>query len=122
MATPEAGEDAAATPDTGMGTTTGTGTMGTGTMGAGADFGGRVTYAIVSYGGFLGIGETRVLVPFSALRFDAENDAFIVDFDREFLDAAPGFDADNLPEEGTADPNWDADLRAYWQDFTGDLD
>ncbi len=73
---------------------------------------GRVAYAVLSAGGFLGMGERYFAIPWGALTLDIENKCFIVDIDRERLSNAPGFDKDNWPS--TADERWSRDLYAYY--------
>jgi sporulation protein YlmC with PRC-barrel domain len=58
----------------------------------------RVGYAVLSFGGLLGIGDKLFAIPLEALRLDAENHRFILDIDRERLEQAPGFDKDEWPE------------------------
>jgi len=58
----------------------------------------RVGYAVLSFGGLLGIGDKLFAIPLEALRLDAENHCFILDIDRERLEQAPGFDKDHWPE------------------------
>ena len=58
----------------------------------------RVAYAVLSFGGLLGIGDKLFAIPMEALRLDAENHRFILDVDRERLEQAPGFDKDEWPE------------------------
>jgi sporulation protein YlmC with PRC-barrel domain len=65
---------------------------------------GRVSYAVLSFGGFLGMGEKLFAVPWSALTLDTVNKRFILKIDKERLMDAPGFDADKLPNMG--DPVW----------------
>jgi sporulation protein YlmC with PRC-barrel domain len=58
----------------------------------------RVGYAVLSFGGLLGIGDKLFAIPLEALRLDAENHCFVLDIDRERLEQAPGFDKDDWPE------------------------
>jgi sporulation protein YlmC with PRC-barrel domain len=58
----------------------------------------RVAYAVLSFGGLLGIGDKLFAIPLEALRLDAENHRFVLDIDRERLEQAPGFDKDEWPE------------------------
>jgi len=58
----------------------------------------RVGYAVLSFGGLLGIGDKLFAIPLEALRLDAENHCFVLDIDRERLEQAPGFDKDEWPE------------------------
>jgi hypothetical protein len=133
----------------------------------------QILYAIVAFGGFLGLGETRQAVPFSAMSLNLANpelygladefgvdvdaglggeglgetgvvtgtedltdteglgepgvpvgedqlaqlemlqNAFMVNITADQLNEVPALDLENLPEIG--DPNWDADIRAYWE-------
>ena len=58
---------------------------------------GRVAYAVLSFGGFLGIGDKLFAVPWKALRLDAGKDRFILDTPKEKLEKAPGFDKSDWP-------------------------
>ena len=59
---------------------------------------GRVAYAVLSFGGFLGMGERLFAVPWSALTLDPMNRRFVLNVDPERLKGAPGFDSDNWPD------------------------
>jgi hypothetical protein len=63
---------------------------------------GRVAYVVLSFGGFLGIGDKLFAVPWSALRVDEGEHEFILDVDRKTLENAPGFDKDNWPDMADA--------------------
>jgi hypothetical protein len=53
--------------------------------------GGRVAYAVMSFGGFLGIGENRHPLPWSVLTYDTGLDGYVVDIDKDKLRNAPTF-------------------------------
>lgn len=59
---------------------------------------GRIAYAVLSFGGFIGIGEKLFAVPWSALRLDHDKHDFVLDVDKETLKNAPGFEKDNWPD------------------------
>ncbi len=59
---------------------------------------GRIAYCVLSFGGFLGMGDKLFAVPWSALTLDTENKCFILNVDKETLKKAPGFDKDNWPD------------------------
>lgn len=61
---------------------------------------GRIRYAVLSFGGFLGIGDKLFAVPPEALRIDTENHRLILDVDKKRLENAPGFDKDDWPDTG----------------------
>jgi len=59
---------------------------------------GRVGYAVLSFGGFLGMGDKLFAVPMQALQVSREDKQFILDVDKERLKNAPGFDKDDWPD------------------------
>src|SRR5450755_1035773 len=61
---------------------------------------GRVAYAVLSFGGVLGMGNKLFAVPWSALRVDEDEKSFILDVDKTKLEKAPGFDKSNWPNLG----------------------
>lgn len=65
---------------------------------------GKIAYAVLSYGGILGVGEKLFAVPWGALKLDTVNERFILNVEKTKLDVAPGFDSDNWPDR--ADPAW----------------
>ena len=61
-------------------------------------FSGKVPYAVMSFGGFLGMGEKYFAVPWTAMRFDRDGkdvDAVVLDVTKEQLEKAPTFTRDN---------------------------
>ncbi|QKE61902.1 PRC-barrel domain-containing protein [Aquipseudomonas campi] len=73
---------------------------------------GRVAYAVLSFGGFLGVGEKLFAVPWSALTLDTENKRFVLAVDKERLSHAPGFDKDSWPD--MQDPTWSKEVQDYY--------
>lgn len=73
---------------------------------------GRVAYAVLSFGGFLGLGNKLFALPWSALELDAANKCFILDVTKEQLTKAPGFDKDNWPDFASA--QFHKDTYAYY--------
>ncbi len=59
---------------------------------------GRVAYAVLSFGGFLGLGDKLFAVPWAALRLVSDEHRFVLDVDRSVLENAPGFDKRNWPD------------------------
>lgn len=53
---------------------------------------GRIGYAVLAFGGFLGLGERLLAVPWDALRLDTENRYLVLDVNRDVLEDAPAFD------------------------------
>ena len=73
---------------------------------------GKVAYAVMSFGGFLGVGGKLFAVPWEALTLDTENKRFILNIDKEQLENAPGFDKDHWPN--MADPTWAEAIHSYY--------
>lgn len=73
---------------------------------------GRVSYAVLSFGGFLGMGEKLFAVPWSALKLDTVNKRFTLDVEKERLETAPGFDPDSWPN--MADATWEKTIHDYY--------
>lgn len=63
---------------------------------------GRTAYAIMSFGGFLGIGEKFHPLPWSLLEYDVERGGYTVSLDRTTLENAPSYDAAELRALGGA--------------------
>ena len=59
---------------------------------------GKIAYAVLSFGGFLGMGDKLFAVPLEAMKLSPEEKRFILDVDKERLKQAPGFDKNNWPE------------------------
>jgi sporulation protein YlmC with PRC-barrel domain len=60
--------------------------------------GGKVAYAVLSFGGLFGIGDKLFAIPLGAMQVDPENHRFVLDVDRERLERAPGFDKNDWPD------------------------
>jgi len=73
---------------------------------------GRVSYAVLSFGGFLGMGEKLFAVPWSALTLDTQNKRFTLNVEKDRLESAPGFDQDSWPN--MADPSWAKSIHDYY--------
>src|SRR5262249_14937306 len=74
---------------------------------------GRIVYAVVSFGGFLGMGEKLFAVPWGAFSQPrADKDTFVLAMDKERLKNAPGFDKDNWPQ--MASREWVTNLYTYY--------
>lgn len=92
---------------------------------------GRVAYVVLSFGGFLGIGDKLFAVPWEALTINSEEHEFVLNVDKQMLVNAPGFDKDNWPD--MADANWGSEIHGHYgtkpawdssftdtKDYTGD--
>lgn len=73
---------------------------------------GNVAYAVIAFGGFLGIGDKYFAVPLEALRVDKNTEEIIMDVNKEKLENAPGFDKDNWPT--TADREFLTEVHSHY--------
>ncbi len=81
---------------------------------------GHVAYAILNYGGILGLGKSYVAVPYQALELDAEEERFVLDADQDTIDQL-AFSGGERPE--MTDGPWAQRVHEvfgqepYWQVF-----
>jgi sporulation protein YlmC with PRC-barrel domain len=73
---------------------------------------GRVAYGVLSFGGFMGMGDKLFAIPWRALSIDPENHRFVLNASKETLKDAPGFDKDRWPS--MADERWATQVHAYY--------
>ncbi|WP_397474535.1 PRC-barrel domain-containing protein [Pusillimonas sp.] len=73
---------------------------------------GHVSYAVLEFGGFLGMGTKLFAVPRSALTLDTAEKRFVLDVNKESLKNAPGFEKDHWPD--MADDVWEKSIHDYY--------
>lgn len=73
---------------------------------------GNIAYVVVSFGGFLGIGDKYFAIPMEAFQVDRDREDFILNVDKEKMKNAPGFDKDNWPSSG--DRQFLTDVHAHY--------
>lgn len=71
---------------------------------------GRVNYAVLSFGGFLGMGDKLFAIPFKALRHQEKE--CVLDIPKDRLEKAPGFDKDHWPN--FADRKWGTEIYQFY--------
>jgi sporulation protein YlmC with PRC-barrel domain len=72
---------------------------------------GRLSYAVLSVGGFLGIGEKLIALPSGSLKAAGDGEYLVLDADKSKIQAAPGFAATAWPA-----PN-DPEIHRFWGDI-----
>jgi hypothetical protein len=75
---------------------------------------GKVAYAVMTFGGFLGIGEEYRALPWSVLRYNEDLDAYELNLTDEQLRGAPVSEA-GFYETGRADRDWERRLHDYYR-------
>ncbi|HEX2531569.1 MAG TPA: PRC-barrel domain-containing protein [Burkholderiaceae bacterium] len=83
---------------------------------------GRVAYAVVSFGGVMGVGDKYFAIPWSALKAGTD-EKLVLNVDKEKMKNAPGFDKNRWPDMASA--KWNSDTyryygeQPYWEQSTG---
>jgi hypothetical protein len=72
---------------------------------------GQVAYAVLSFGGFLGIGEAYHPLPWNALTYSVELGGYVVDIDRETLEGAP---THGPGEDPFSEPGYGERLKGHY--------
>ena len=74
---------------------------------------GRVAYAVLTFGGFMGMGNKLFAMPWKAFEFATTENKLVLNVDREKLKAAPGFEKDaKWPD--FADRTWGSTIHDYY--------
>lgn len=73
---------------------------------------GAVAFAIVNFGGVLGVGSKYHAIPWQILRPSDDGRYYVLQADRETISLAPSFDRGNWPD--LSDERWSADVERYW--------
>jgi sporulation protein YlmC with PRC-barrel domain len=81
---------------------------------------GTVAYALADVGGFLGIGENTVAVPWEQVSYNADAQSFTMPVAAEDLEAAPTVDVGVIEDEGF-DSDWNAEHDTYWDEFAAGM-
>jgi len=74
-----------------------------------------VEYAVLSFGGFLGIGENYYPLPWKALTYDTSQGGYVVDLDKDRLRDAPNYAASDNPD--WRDPDYGRRIDDYYGPF-----
>ena len=78
-----------------------------------------IMFAVVGFGGFLGIGEKYHAVPWSLLDYHPERGGYVVPFTKDQLKGAPAYDIDELTRDdgyGARDMSFKYyNVQPYWQ-------
>ncbi len=59
---------------------------------------GQVAYAVLSFGGFLGMGESYHPLPWRVLTYDTRLGGYVVGLTRQELEAAPSYPTSSIPD------------------------
>jgi sporulation protein YlmC with PRC-barrel domain len=73
---------------------------------------GEITHIVAGVGGFLGLGERYVPIPFQSFQYDQEEERFVLQTTEDELENAPGYDS--MDDLRFGQPNWGDDYNQYW--------
>lgn len=76
-------------------------------------FSGQVAYSVMSFGGFLGMGEKYHPLPWKMLDYDTYLGGYVVDFDRSRLEGAPAYSTTDVPK--WSDRTYTTRIDDYWR-------
>jgi sporulation protein YlmC with PRC-barrel domain len=72
---------------------------------------GKVSYAVVSFGGFLGIGTDQYAIPWDSLNYDVERGGYVVDVTKEQLNSAPRY---SMNQDSNYDRRYYESINSYY--------
>lgn len=75
---------------------------------------GDTAYAVLSFGGFLGLGDKLFAVPFDRLNVDREHEKMVLNVEKERLKEAPGFDKNDWPDFSADDSSYRTSVDSYY--------
>jgi sporulation protein YlmC with PRC-barrel domain len=73
---------------------------------------GAIQYAVLSFGGFLGMGDKLFAIPWSLLSTSPDKDYVLLNVDKQTLEKAPGFDRKHWPD--MADTAWQNSIHQHY--------
>ncbi|WP_419419837.1 PRC-barrel domain-containing protein [Legionella sp. D16C41] len=76
---------------------------------------GQVTYVVLAYGGFIGIGKKLFALPWKLFSYDQRNECFIIPVDKQTLEKSPGFDKDHWPDMSSQ--AWKKTMTDYYGSY-----
>ena len=76
---------------------------------------GKVAYVVLSFGGFLGMGEKLFALPWSIFSYDNNDDCFKIPLNKEQLKNSPGFEKDQWPD--MSNQQWNDSIQNHYRSY-----
>ena len=76
-------------------------------------FNGRIGYLVLSFGGFLGMGEKLYAVPWKALHYNKDLHVYVLNLTQDQIERAPGFEKETWPE--FTDEGWNRNVHRHYE-------
>ncbi len=80
---------------------------------------GKVDYAVLSFGGFLGMGDKYFAIPWDSFSTDRSDEEMVLNVPKDRLEKAPGFDKDNWPS--SANDKYLTSVNEYYNMYTANV-
>jgi sporulation protein YlmC with PRC-barrel domain len=75
---------------------------------------GQVCYAVLEFGGFLGMGTDRYPIPWRVLKYSTDRGGYIVPLDKERLNSAPKYSEGSMP---VYDRDYGSRIDSYYDHY-----
>jgi len=75
---------------------------------------GQIVYAVVSFGGWFGLGNKLFALPWSALNWARDKENYVLDVQKETLKKAPGFDKNHWPDSSNKWDQWREEIEQFY--------
>lgn len=75
---------------------------------------GKVAYVVLSFGGFLGMGDKLFAMPWHIFSYNPDSEKFVISMSKERLKNSPGFDKNHWPDMTSS--SWTNSIRDYYRD------
>jgi len=73
---------------------------------------GRIAYAVLSFGGFLGLGRSHYPLPWNQMRYDTDRDGYVVSLTEAQLKEAPH--SESAAAMNWSDPSWTSKIDRHY--------
>ena len=70
---------------------------------------GRIAYAVVAFGGVMGLGKSSYSIPWDSMRFSVDDRVFVTAITRQQIETAP-----DRPEDWYRDRDWEEKTFAHF--------
>ena len=77
-------------------------------------YSGQVRYAVLEFGGFLGMGSDRYPIPWKMLKYSTDSGGYVVPLDKTKLERAPKYSEGNVP---VYDKDYGTRINSYYDNF-----
>jgi sporulation protein YlmC with PRC-barrel domain len=76
---------------------------------------GQVVYAVVTFGGWFGLGDKLFALPWRALTWARDKENYVLDVDKDTLKKAPGFDKKHWPDSTNKWDRWREEIEQFYR-------